>query len=156
MKKALGLASAVLMTITLSACSDSGGDSSGADYCDTLKESQTQFSDLDLTRLNEEEFSELGARFDTLEEQAPTEVADDWATVGDRLDEFKGLLDEAGIGLADLATLQQGKLPEGADAAKIQELVPKLQEFTSDPSLDNAKAAIRENAKSECNITLGE
>ncbi len=156
MKKTFGLASAVLMTVMLSACSDGGGESSSADYCDTLKDSQSQFSDLDLTRLSEAEFSELGDRFDTLEEQAPTEVADDWATVGDKLDEFKGLLDEAGLRLEDIATLQQGKLPEGADPAKLEELAPKMQEFTSDPSLDNAKDAIRENAKSECDITLGE
>lgn len=156
MKKTLGLVAAVLMTVTLTACSDGGGESSSADYCDTLKESQTQFSDLDVSTLSEEEFSDLQDRFGTLEEQAPAEVADDWATVGDQLDEFKSLLDEAGLGLDDIATLQEGKLPEGADPAKIQELAPKMQEFTSDPSLENAKDAIKANAKSECDITLGE
>ena len=151
MKKTLGLTSAVLMAVSLTACSDSSDE-----YCDTLKESQTQFSDLDFASLSDEGFTDLQDQVGTLADQAPSEVSDDWEALGDKLDEFKTLLDEAGIGLGDLETLQQGTVPEGVDPAKLQELAPKLQEFAVDPRLEEAQQAIRDNAKSECEITLGE
>ncbi len=152
MKKTLGLTSAVLMAVSLTACSDSGGS---GDYCDTLKDSQTQFADLNFSTLSDDEFNDLLDRVGTLEDQAPSDVSDDWGTLGDKLDGFKALLDDAGIGLGDIESLQQGNLPEGADLAKLQELAPKLQEFVTDPSLTEAQQAIKENAKSECDITLG-
>ncbi len=153
MKKTLGLMSAVLMAVSLASCSDSSGSS--GDYCDTLKDSQTQFADLNFSTLSDDEFNDLLDRVGTLEDQAPSDVSDDWGTLGDKLDEFKALLDDAGIGLGDIESLQQGNLPEGADLAKLQELAPKLQEFVTDPSLTEAQQAIKENAKSECDITLG-
>ncbi len=152
MKKTLGLMSAVLMAVSLASCSDSGGS---GDYCDTLKDSQTQFSDLNIATLSDAEFTDLRDRVGTLEDQAPSDVSDDWGTLGGKLDEFKTLLDDAGIGLGDIESLRQGNLPEGADPAKLQELAPKMQEFVTDPSLAEAQQAIKENAKSECNITLG-
>jgi hypothetical protein len=150
MKKTLGLMSAVLMAVSLASCSDSSGD-----YCDTLKDSQTQFADLNFSTLSDDEFNDLRDRVGTLEDQAPSDVSDDWGTLGDKLDGFKTLLDDAGIGLGDIESLQQGNLPKGADLAKLQELAPKLQEFVTDPSLTEAQQAIKENAKSECDITLG-
>jgi len=153
MKKTLGLMSAVLMAVSLASCSDSSGSS--GDYCDTLKDSQTQFADLNFSTLSDDEFNDLLDRVGTLEDQAPSDVSDDWGTLGDKLDEFKALLDDAGIGLGDIESLQQGNLPKGADLAKLQELAPKLQEFVTDPSLTEAQQAIKENAKSECDITLG-
>ncbi len=206
MKKALGLASAVLMTVALTSCSDGGDDNISAptpsseasasttqspetsapstpetsapstpetsapstppttqpsvrptsDYCQTLKRSQAQFDDLDIGTLNEAQFKQLTDRFDLLEKQAPAEVADDWATFGDQLDDFKNLLDEAGIDLDDLKTLQKGKLPKGVDPAKIQALAPKLQKLAENSGLEDAKEVIEENAQSECNISLGD
>lgn len=153
MKKTLGLMSAALMAVSLASCSDSSGSS--GDYCDTLKDSQTQFADLNFSTLSDAEFNDLLDRVGTLEDQAPSDVSDDWGTLGNKLDEFKTLLDDAGIGLGDIESLQQGNLPEGADLAKLQELAPKLQEFVTDPSLEEAQQAIKENAKSECDITLG-
>lgn len=151
MKKALGLTSAVLMAVSLTSCSDSSED-----YCDTLKDSQAQFADLNFATLTDAEFSDLRDQVGTLEDQAPSDVSDDWGTLGGKIDEFKSLLDEAGIGLADIKTLQQGTLPEGADLDKVTELGPKLEAFTTDPSLTEAQQAIKDNAKSECDITLGE
>ncbi len=206
MKKALGLASAVLMTVALTSCSDGGDDNTSAstpssetsasttqspetsapttpetsapttpetsapstapttqpsepptsDYCKTLKQSQAQFDDLDISTLDEAQFKQLTDRFDLLEEQAPAKVADDWATIGDQLDDFKNLLDQAGIGLDDLKTLQKGKLPKGVDPAKIQALAPKMQELAENSGLEDAKQVIEENAESECNISLGD
>lgn len=156
MKKALGLAAAGLLTLSLTACSDGGGSSdSGGDYCTTLKDSQTDFAQLDPTALDEQKFNDLSDRVSELEDQAPSSVADDWGTVGDQLDKFKSLLDEAGIGLDDLQSLQQNKVPEGVDPAKLQAMIPKMQEFASDPSLEEAQQAIKDNAKTECDITLG-
>lgn len=127
-----------------------------SEYCETLKDSRAEFSDLDITTLNEKEFNKLITRFDTLEQQAPAEVADDWATVGGQLDEFNRLLAQAGIGLDDIKTLQKGKLPKGADLAKIQKLGPKLQKLIQDGGLEDAKQAIQDNAETECDLTLGE
>lgn len=150
MKQTLGLASAVLMAVSLTACS-----SSSDDYCQTLKDSQTQFSNLNFTSLSEDQFTELRGKVGALEAQAPSNVQDDWAVVGDKLDQFKGLLEDAGIGLDDIATLQQGKLPPGVDPNALKAVVPKIQALLQDSSLTDAKQAIQANAKSECNITLG-
>lgn len=151
MKKTLGLTSAVLMAVSLTACSDSSDE-----YCDTLKESQTQFSDLNFSSLSDDEFTDLRDQVGTLADQAPSEVSDDWEALGGKLDEFKTLLDDAGIGLGDIEALQQGTLPDGADPAKLEALAPKMQAFADDPTLDEAQQAIKDNAKSECEITLGE
>ena len=156
MKKTTGKACVLLlMCFSLAACSDSGGSESSGDYCDTLKSSQSEFEDLDPTALTEEKFSALQEKINQLEEEAPSDVKDDWGTAGEQLDKFKGLLDEAGIDFDDIQTLKQNKMPEGIDVAKLQAMIPKLQQFAQDPSLDKAEEAIRKNAKSECNITLG-
>jgi hypothetical protein len=154
MKKAIGTACAVLMWISLTACSDSGGSESGGDYCDTLKSSQSELTDLDPTAFTEDKFSALQDKLDQLEDEAPSEVQDDWGTAGEQIEKFRSLLDEAGIDFDDIQTLKQNQMPEGVDMAKLQALIPKLQQFSQDPSLDNALEAIRKNAKSECNITL--
>lgn len=155
MKRTLGLASAALLVVSLTACSDDdgGGDSSG-DYCETLKNSQSKFADLDPTALDDQQFDDIVERVGELEDQAPSEVADDWATVGDQLDEFKSLLDDAGIGLDDLQGLQGGQVPEGVDVAKLQSLVPKMQEFADDEGFADAQKAIEDSAKADCDVTL--
>jgi hypothetical protein len=154
MKKTTGTFCAALLWISLAACSDSGGSESGGDYCETLKSSQSVFAGLDPTTLTEEKFSALQDKIKQLEDAAPSEVRDDWGTAGEQIDKFKGLLDEASLDFDDIQTLKQNKMPEGVDMAKLQALIPKLQQFLQDPSLDNAAGAIRKNAKSECNITL--
>lgn len=153
MKKSLGLATAVLLAASMTACSS--GSNSGGDYCSTLKTSQSEFTSMDFTSLNESQFSALRDKISTLQDQAPSDVSDDWGVIGDKLDAFKSALDEAGVSFDDIKTLQQNKLPQGVDPAKLQAMGTKIQQLVSDPKLSTAQTVIKDNAKKDCHITLG-
>ncbi len=152
MKKTFGLASAVLLAASVTACSSSS-DSSG-DYCDTLKSSQTEFGSMDFTSLDETQFNDLRDKIGTLGDQAPSDVSDDWGVIGSKLDDFKGILDEAGISFDDIKSLQANQLPDGVDQAKLQAMGTQIQELVSDTKLSDAQKAISDSAKADCDITL--
>lgn len=158
MKKSLGLASAFLLAATLTACSDSGSSSgsSSDDYCQVLKDTKQDLTNLDQGQLNEQTFSDLKEKINKLEESAPAAVADDWRTIGDGMDQMKGVLDAAGISLDDLEGMNKGQLPEGVDMAKLTELGNKLNEITKvDSRFDKATKAVEQQAKDVCKVDLG-
>jgi hypothetical protein len=153
MTKTLGcVLAATLLAASATACSSSSDSS--ADYCGTLKASQSQFKNTSFAALTEDQFDQLRDKVRTLQDAAPSSIQDDWGVLGDKLDAFKGLLDDAGIKLDDLKSMQQGQIPPGIDAAKLQALAPKLQQLMGGSDLQDATSAIQKNAKSDCNITL--
>ncbi len=158
MKKTLSVAAVVLMTAVLGACGDddksSDGGGGGDDYCSALEDTKAEFETLDITALDDTKFDTLQSEIDNLRDSAPDEVSDDWATLGDGFDEFKSLLEEAGISFDDLQGMQAGEVPEGVDMEKLQELGTKMQSFSEDSGLEEATSNIEDHAKSECDITL--
>ncbi len=158
MQKTLSIAAVVLMAASLGACSnDSNGSSDNSDdYCSTLEDTKADIDNLDFTALTDEKFSDLQSRISDLEDAAPSEVEADWKTLGDGIDGFKKLLDDAGISFDDLQTLQSGEVPDGLDVQALQELGPKMQEIVSDNDIEAATQSIQDHAESECDLTLEE
>jgi hypothetical protein len=164
MKKTFCVAAIMVMTAALGACGSDNKDSSdassggggGGDYCSTLQDTKAEFENLDFTALNEEKFDALQSKIDALQSAAPDEVKDDWGTLGDAFDQFKSLLDDAGISLDDLESMQSGGVPSGVDLKKLQQLGTKLQAFSADSGLEDASKNIEDHAKSECNISLND
>ena len=150
MKTSLALASAALLAATLSGCggSDDGPDS---EYCKDLKSASTQFDSLssnDVSKLDE-----AFKTFHTLADEAPTEVDDDWATLDKGIKSVEDALKKAGLKFSDFAALQQGKMPEGVDVAKLQGLAKEFQKLDS-AEFDKASKNIEKHAKDVCKVNL--
>ena len=89
----------------------------------------------------------------TLAADAPANVADDWKTLDGAITTIETALKEAGLKPSDLAGIQNGQIPQGADLSKLQELAPKLQSLNSTDVSDAAKN-IADDAKKSCGIDL--
>lgn len=156
MKKIMAVVPLVLIAGLVAGCGsddDGGSDSSSsADYCDTAKSIKEDVDDVDFSTLDGDGFDELRDNFDKLESSAPEDVKDDWALLSGKFDELDKILSDAGIELDDLAGLQSGEMPEGLDAAKLQELSTNLTEFSDTSDLDPALENIQKNLKDECGI----
>jgi len=150
-KKTLGLACAALLAATLTACGgdDGGSASSGADYCDTLKEAKSDLEAID-SKLNQDNFDKVAERAQQLEDAAPDEVKGDWATYNDALDTFTGALDDAGLSIDDLSS---GEMPDDVDPSKLQDVQEKLQDAGKD--ISTATENIKQHAKTECDVDFG-
>ena len=79
-------------------------------------------------------------------ELSPDSASDDITTI-------ENALKEAGLKPSDLAGLQNGKVPQGADLSKLQSLLPKLQSLNSTDVSDAAKN-ISDDAKKSCGVDL--
>jgi len=163
MKKKLAFASIVLLATSLSACGgDDGGDGGGGttnssgDYCDKLDDAKSSIQALDFRGMGESQFSELQGRLSDVGDSAPADVKDEWVTLNGAIGDFKTLLNDAGLSLDDLQAITENPtdLPDNVDLKKLQELAPKLQEFSEDNDLEAASDAITKHAKSECGIDL--
>ncbi len=153
------LAGLVLAAGALTGCGGGdGADTAATDtetYCDQL---ETGKKYLDSFSGPDADPSQLGEAIDTfhgLADAAPAEVAPDWDLLDGTLSELERALAEAGITTDDLAGLQKGEVPKGADLAKLTKLLPKVQELNS-KELQDAMASIRTHAEDECGVTLGD
>ena len=92
-------------------------------------------------------------RVHSLAAAAPTEVSSDWKTLDTAVTTMENALKEAGIKPSDLAAMQKGQLPQGADLQKLQALGTKLQSLSSS-DVTSAAQAIAKNAKDRCGVDL--
>jgi hypothetical protein len=150
MKTPLALASVALVAVTLAGCggSDDGPDS---EYCKDLKAASEQFDTLssnDVAKLDE-----AFKTFHTLADEAPGEIKDDWTTLDKGITEVEQALKDAGLKFSDFAALQEGKMPEGVDVAKLQGLAKEFQKLDS-AEFDKASKAIEKHAKDTCKVNL--
>ena len=137
-------------SLTLTGCGG-GGDTEA--YCDTLSGAKEDIDGLEAG--DPGAFSTAFEAFDKLSEQAPDEVADDWKTMQEGVQQIEQAFEDAGLALDDLDEVMSGNVPEGVDMAKLQELGTTLEELDSDEFQD-ASDAISKHAEEECDITLGE
>jgi hypothetical protein len=156
MKKTLALASIVLMAASLGACGGGDDSSSGGSYCDQIKGLKSSVSDLDFTKLSEDQFSDLQNSLDDIEAAAPSDVKDDWGTLNDAIDQLQGILSGAGLSFDDLRAIQKdpNNLPDGVDIAELQDLAQKLNDFAANSDFKDASNAIQANVKDECDVDL--
>jgi hypothetical protein len=156
MKIPLALASIVLLGSTLAACgggSDSG-DSSGADgnYCKDLKAAKTS-----IAKVSESDVSGLDdaiTAFHKLAAEAPKEVKSDWATLDGAFVKVEKAFADAGIKFSDLAAIQAGNIPAGADPSKLAGLASSFSDISS-AKVTTAQKNIEKHAKSSCDVDLG-
>jgi hypothetical protein len=147
---ALALAGGVL-----AACgsSDSSTSASGGDYCSELKADKAFFASLNGSNPDLSQLDEVFQRMHTLAADAPSDVAADWKTLDGALTTIENGLADAGLKPSDLASLQSGNLPPGADPAKLAALAQKLQALGSS-DVSSAAQRIAANAKSQCGVDL--
>ncbi len=150
MKTPLALASATLLAVTLAGCGG-GDDGPDSEYCKDLKSASTQFDSLssnDVSKLDE-----AFKTFHSLADEAPSEVKDDWTTLDKGIASVEKALKDAGLKFSDFASLQEGKMPEGVDVAKLQGLATEFQKLDS-AEFDKASKAIEKHAKDVCKVNL--
>ena len=154
MKIPMAVASAVLLASTLGACGGGdGGDGggSGGDYCKELKKVKASYGGLSSGDIGDLE----GAfkSFHKLADDAPSEIEDDWKTLDGGVAKLEKALKDAGLKLSDLAKIQQGQMPEGVDASKLQGLAVEMGKLSS-ADFEKASKAIEAHAKKTCKIDL--
>ncbi len=158
MKRLSAAVAALLLGVTLGACSSSGSDdqksSSSGDYCAVLKRSQDSFGALGFDRLTDEQFAKSRESISQLQQAASGPIADDWSTLGTGLDGLKKAVEDAGVSLSDIPQLVTGNAPNGLDPAQAQQLVGELQKFAANPELSKAANEIQTDAKQTCNVDL--
>lgn len=144
------IAALALSLASLTACGASEEDA----YCKDLKSAKASFDNFGSGSPDFDKLDSAFKRFHSLADEAPEDVKSDWKTLDDALTSVEQALDDAGVSFADLPKLAEGQVPEGADAEKVQALVPKLAKL-GDEKVQKASDAIEKHAKDTCDITLG-
>ncbi|MGC4110781.1 MAG: hypothetical protein QM747_10235 [Nocardioides sp.] len=146
---------ALTMTATLLAGCGGGGSKTGAsgDYCSDLKADKAYFESFSGANADLSKLDVVFARMHTLAAEAPSNISAEWKTLDGALTTLQSALKEAGIKPSDLAAMQNGQMPQGADLAKLQALVPKLQALSS-TDVSTAGDKITADAKASCNVDL--
>lgn len=146
-KFSVAIAGALLVGSAVAGC---GGDSSEA-YCNDMKKAEKDFSALDGG-----DFSQLDKAFKTfhtLADEAPSKIDPDWKVLESAITTMEKGFADAGIKFSDLAELQNGKIPEGVDTAKLTELSSTMSKF-SDAKFKTASDNIAKHAKDVCKVNL--
>jgi hypothetical protein len=150
MKRSLALAGAAMLVGILGGCGD--GESATESYCAAVEDAKAEFDSIEAG-----DFAKIDNALDrmqTLGEQAPEEVKDEWETFNSTIDELRTGLDEAGVSLEDLGALSEGEMPEGVDQQKLMELATRMRNLSSG-EMREAADGIEQHAKEECDVDLG-
>jgi hypothetical protein len=102
------------------------------------------------------DLSKLGdvfTRMHQLAADAPSNVAADWKTLDGAITTLESALKAANIKPSDLAVMQKGQMPAGANLQKLQALAPKLEALSSS-GVSSASTRISADAKKSCGIDL--
>jgi prophage DNA circulation protein len=147
----------VALTLTatvLAACgSHGGGGSASGNYCAELRSDKTFFGSISGSNADFSRLDEVFQRMHTLAADAPDAVSTDWKTLDGAITTIENAFKQAGLKPSDLAKMQKGQMPAGADLSKLQALAPKLQALSSS-KVSQAAARISSNAKSTCGVDL--
>ncbi len=149
MRTHIAIAALALSLSSLTAC---GSDANSA-YCKELKSDQKYFETFNSGSPDLSKLDEAFDRMHSLADKAPDDVADDWKVLDGALTTIDKALKDAGITFDDIAKMQDGQLPEGADPQKLAALAPKLQEM-SGAKVEKAAKSIEKHAKDTCDVTL--
>jgi hypothetical protein len=147
----------VALTLTaglLGACGG-GNSSSGASgsYCSDLKADKSYFESFSGGQADLGKLDEVFTRMHNLADEAPSNVSADWKTLDGAITSLQNALKAAGLKPSDLAKMQQGQMPSGADVQKLQTLESKLQAMNSG-DVTKAGDRITADAKKSCGVDL--
>jgi len=150
MKISVAIAGVLLVGGAVAGCSGGSGSENDA-YCKDVKKAQSDFS-----ALGEGDFAKLDEAFKTfhtLADEAPSKIEPDWKVLESAITSMEKGFKEAGLKVSDLAEMQQGKLPEGVDPAKLEGLVSTMSKF-SDAKFKTASDRIAKHAKDVCKVDI--
>jgi hypothetical protein len=150
MRTHIAVAALALSLGSLTAC---GSDADSA-YCKELKSDQTYFKSFSSGSPDLEKLDEAFDRMHSLADKAPDDISEDWKVLDGAITSITSALKDAGVSFADIAKIQQGQAPAGADPEKLAALAPKLQAL-SGAKVDKAAKAIEKHAKDTCDVKLG-
>ena len=155
MNVVIGSMTLALAASVLAGCGsgNSSSSSSSGSYCDELKADKTFFKSLSGSNANLGNLDQVFTKMHTLAGKAPDNVSADWKTLDGAVTTLETALSDAGLKPSDLAAIQQGQVPKGVDASKLQSLAPKLQSLSSSDVTDAAKR-ISDDAKKSCGVDL--
>lgn len=156
MKIATTIAGVVLLGVSLTACGGSSDNSakggSDGDYCKKLASAKTTFA-----KVSQSDFDALDDAIQTfhdLADSAPSAVKTEWKTLDSAFSEVEAAFKSAGIKMSDLANIQKGDIPKGADVSKLASLGDSFSAITSE-KVTKAQATIEKHAKDTCDVDLG-
>lgn len=135
-----------------------GGDGASraddGDYCADLEAAAADISAVTSGDLGS--FDETTERIEQLRDEAPADVEQAWARVGDAIGTVVQALREAGIDEDDLTNLQNGdaSLPPDVDMQALQQAMGEIQALGSD-ELRTAGETIAAHARETCDVDLG-
>lgn len=150
---ALTLSLAATVLAGCGSSNSSGGASSSGDYCSELKADKAYFQGLTGDGSDAGKLDEVFQRIHQVAGDAPDNVSADWKTLDGAITTLENALKQAGIKPSDLASMQSGKLPPNVDPAKLQALLPKLQQLDSQ-DVSDAADRIAADAKKTCKVDL--
>ena len=152
----VGAVTLSLAATVLAGCgssNSSGAASSSGDYCSELKADKAYFQGLTGNGSDAGKLDEVFQRIHQVAADAPDNISADWKTLDDAITTLENALKTAGIKPSDLASMQSGKLPPNVDPAKLQALLPKLQQLNSQ-DVSDAADRIAADAKKTCKVDL--
>lgn len=151
----VGAVTLSLAATVLAACgsSNSSGGASASSYCSELKSDKAYFQGLTGSGSDAGKLDEVFQRIHQVAADAPDNVSADWKKLDDAITTLENALKAAGIKPSDLASMQSGNLPPNVDPAKLQALLPKLQQLNSQ-DVSDAADRIAADAKKTCNVDL--
>lgn len=153
MKRILTAAAVVALGLGgLTACGGGGSDSASSDsYCSDLKSTKKSLDTIEGGDLSD--LSSTADQIHKLRDEAPSAIEGDWKTLSDGFDKILSAFQKAGLSDADIANLQDGKLPDGVDMTALQDAMTEIQDLGGD-DFTKAGDEISKHAKSECKLDL--
>jgi len=150
MNKILGAGAAALLGLSLLAGCGGGDDNaaSGGGYCDDLAAAKASVADIGDENMSQASFDKLTASLETIADEAPSDIKDDWNTVASTIDGYSQALKDAGV---SLDSIQQDMA--NLDAGDLQKLTTAVQGLSAE-EFTTATTNINEEVKSECDLTL--
>lgn len=149
-------AAAVVPTMgMLSACGGSadGSEDGSADsaYCGALSDAKTHFAVLQEGDV--ERFDEAFAGLHELAGESPESLSKDWRAFDGSLVSLETAFADIGLDISDLATINAGEIPKGADAGDLAQVPDLLLEHLGSEFTSSA-TNIERHALEECDIEL--
>ncbi len=144
--KAILVAVATLFSTTLTGCGGGGGGDAG-DYCDTLKDSESNFEDL-ASAGNFDGFDEALDKMHELADDAPDEIKGDWEVFDKAFTDLEQALEDADMTMSDLEGMSD---PSAVDPEKLAGLMEAAAPLSSE-EFATAAENIEKHAKDECGI----
>ena len=153
MKRILSaVAAAALGLVLLTGCGDDDGAGASGDFCADLEAIQKEFQSV--SGGDASDLEKLLDRIETLKDEAPDEVKEDWEVLYEAFEKIVQAFQDAGLTTEDIEAIQNGQIPDGVDQQALTEAYAAIQELASDAELTEAMERIRTHAKEDCGVDL--